>query len=83
MVYDLPAGGRRLIQRASGYRHTFNAGVETVQNDELTGERPGKLVRGAQTMSSVSVAGRISCRWQAGDDGPSASLRTTASQTVM
>jgi N-acyl-D-aspartate/D-glutamate deacylase len=48
VVYDLPAGGRRLIQRASGYRHTFNAGVETVQNDELTGERPGKLVRGAQ-----------------------------------
>src|SRR5918993_846378 len=50
VVYDLPAGGRRLIQRASGYRHTFNAGVETVQNDELTGDRPGKLVRGAQTV---------------------------------
>jgi N-acyl-D-aspartate/D-glutamate deacylase len=49
VVYDLPTGGRRLIQRASGYRHTFNAGVETVQNDELTGERPGRLVRGAQT----------------------------------
>ncbi len=48
VVYDLPTGGRRLIQRASGYRHTFNAGVETVQNDELTGERPGRLVRGAQ-----------------------------------
>ena len=44
VVYDLPAGGRRLIQRASGYRHTFNAGVETVQNDELTGERPGRRV---------------------------------------
>jgi N-acyl-D-aspartate/D-glutamate deacylase len=50
VVYDLPAGGRRLIQRASGYRHTFNAGIETVQNDELTGNRPGKLVRGAQTV---------------------------------
>lgn len=49
VVYDLPTGGRRLIQRASGYRLTFNAGVETVQNDELTGERPGRLVRGAQT----------------------------------
>src|SRR6185295_1897918 len=49
VVYDLPAGGRRLIQRASGYRHTFVAGVETVQNDELTGDLPGKLVRGAQT----------------------------------
>lgn len=49
VVYDLPTGGRRLIQRASGYRHTFNSGVETMQNDELTGERPGRLVRGAQT----------------------------------
>jgi N-acyl-D-aspartate/D-glutamate deacylase len=49
VVYDLPAGGRRLIQRAQGYRHTFNAGVETVHDDELTGERPGRLVRGGQT----------------------------------
>ncbi len=48
VVYDLPAGGRRLIQRALGYRHTFNAGVETLRDDQLTGERPGKLVRGAQ-----------------------------------
>jgi len=48
VVYDLPAGGRRLIQRAVGYRHTFVAGVETVRGDELTGERPGRLVRGAQ-----------------------------------
>jgi N-acyl-D-aspartate/D-glutamate deacylase len=48
VVYDLPAGGRRLIQRAEGYRHTFNAGVETVHDDELTGRRPGRLVRGAR-----------------------------------
>lgn len=48
VVYDLPAGGRRLIQRASGYRHTFNAGVETLHEDELTGERPGRVVSGAQ-----------------------------------
>jgi len=50
VIYDLPAGGRRLIQRATGYRHTFNAGIETVSNDELTGELPGRLVRGAQTV---------------------------------
>jgi len=48
VVYDLPAGGRRLIQRATGYRHTFNAGVETVHNDELTGATPGGAVRGPQ-----------------------------------
>jgi N-acyl-D-aspartate/D-glutamate deacylase len=46
VVYDLPAGGRRLIQRASGYRHTFKNGTETLQNDELTGARPGGVVRG-------------------------------------
>ena len=46
VVYDLPAGGRRLVQRAVGYRHTFNSGVETVSSDELTGARPGTLVRG-------------------------------------
>ncbi|UYN93845.1 MAG: amidohydrolase family protein [Enhydrobacter sp.] len=51
VVYDLPAGGRRLVQRASGYRHTFNSGVETVRDGELTGARPGRLVRGAQTPS--------------------------------
>jgi N-acyl-D-aspartate/D-glutamate deacylase len=49
VVYDLPAGGRRLIQRAAGYRHTFVSGVETIRNDELTGERPGRLVRGGQS----------------------------------
>jgi N-acyl-D-aspartate/D-glutamate deacylase len=47
VVYDLPAGGRRLIQRAAGYRHTFVAGTEIVYNDEHTGALPGRLLRGA------------------------------------
>lgn len=45
VVYDLPAGGKRLMQRAQGYRHTFVAGVETVCGDEHTGALPGKLIR--------------------------------------
>ncbi|MSQ60954.1 MAG: D-aminoacylase [Betaproteobacteria bacterium] len=45
VVYDLPAGGRRLTQRAQGYKHTFVAGVEVLRNDEHTGELPGKLLR--------------------------------------
>ena len=45
VVYDLPTGGRRLIQRAQGYRHTLVSGVEVLVNDELTGALPGKLVR--------------------------------------
>ena len=57
VVYDLPAGGRRLIQRASGYRHTFNAGVETVHNDELTGERPGRVVPGARPRRARGAQG--------------------------
>ena len=45
VVYDLPAGGRRLIQRAKGYRHTFVSGTEIICNDEQTGNLPGKLIR--------------------------------------
>jgi N-acyl-D-aspartate/D-glutamate deacylase len=48
MAFDLPAGGRRLVQRASGYAATFVAGVQTVADDEFTGALPGRLVRGPQ-----------------------------------
>jgi N-acyl-D-aspartate/D-glutamate deacylase len=50
--YDLPAGGRRLLQRADGYRHTIVAGMETYADGEPTGELPGRLVRGAQPAPS-------------------------------
>jgi N-acyl-D-amino-acid deacylase len=46
MVFDLPAGGRRLVQRGRGYRATFLGGVQTVADDEFTGELPGRLLRG-------------------------------------
>jgi N-acyl-D-amino-acid deacylase len=45
MVFDLPAGGRRLVQRVDGYRATFVAGLQTFDNGVATGERPGRLVR--------------------------------------
>jgi N-acyl-D-aspartate/D-glutamate deacylase len=47
IVHDLPTGGRRLVQRADGYRHTFVAGVETYADGEWTGATPGRLLRGA------------------------------------
>ncbi len=47
IVYDLPTGGKRFIQRARGYRHTFVSGIETLQDDTLTGALPGRLIRGA------------------------------------
>ena len=45
MVFDLPAGGRRLIQRVEGYKATVVAGRVTYVDGEATGERPGRLVR--------------------------------------
>ena len=48
IVHDLPAGGRRLMQTASGYRHTFKRGVETFADGEHTGALAGQLVRGPQ-----------------------------------
>jgi N-acyl-D-aspartate/D-glutamate deacylase len=47
-VYDLPAGGKRLLQRAEGYLHTFVAGTEVRTNGESTGATPGRLIRGAR-----------------------------------
>lgn len=48
VAYDLPAGGRRLVQRAHGYVATIVAGVVTQRDGEPTGALPGRLVRGAQ-----------------------------------
>lgn len=47
MVYDLPAGGRRFIQRADGYDLTICSGVVAFERGEPTGEMPGRLIRGA------------------------------------
>lgn len=48
MVHDLPAGGRRLMQKARGYTATVVSGVVTYRDGEATGALPGVLVRGAQ-----------------------------------
>jgi N-acyl-D-amino-acid deacylase len=45
VVHDLPAGGRRLVQRVDGYRATLVAGTPVFENGEETGARPGRLVR--------------------------------------
>ncbi len=47
VVFDLPAGGRRLVQRAEGYVATLVSGVPVFENGEPTGALPGKLVRAA------------------------------------
>ncbi len=48
IVHDLPAGGRRLMQTAEGYRTTIKSGVVTFVDGEHTGELPGELVRGVR-----------------------------------
>ncbi|CAM9510392.1 MAG: amidohydrolase family protein [Rhodococcus sp. (in: high G+C Gram-positive bacteria)] len=52
MHYDLPAGGRRLLQGATGYLHTIVSGVPTYESGVSTGEFPGRLVRGARSIRS-------------------------------
>jgi N-acyl-D-aspartate/D-glutamate deacylase len=48
VLYDLPAGGRRLVQRIEGYTATVVSGVPVYRDGEATGELPGRLVRGAK-----------------------------------
>lgn len=48
MKWDLPAGGKRLLQRATGYRATIVSGAVTYRDGEATGALPGRLVRGPQ-----------------------------------
>lgn len=59
VVYDLPAGGRRLTQDAEGFVLTMVRGVPTYRNGEFTGRLPGKLLRSgvasiARTMQTTS-----------------------------
>ena len=48
MVYDLPAGGRRLTQRCDGYIATLVAGQPIFENQQATGALPGQLMRAGQ-----------------------------------
>ncbi|MEN0073734.1 MAG: amidohydrolase family protein [Paracraurococcus sp.] len=45
MLFDLPGGGRRLMQKARGYDATIVAGAVTYRGGEATGALPGRLVR--------------------------------------
>jgi N-acyl-D-aspartate/D-glutamate deacylase len=57
MVFDLPAGGRRLVQKADGYAYTVVDGEITFEDGEPTGSRPGRLVRmGRDGVTSATAA---------------------------
>lgn len=50
IIFDLPAGGRRMYQGATGYAATIVSGEIIMQDGEYTGAVPGKLIRGAQAV---------------------------------
>ncbi len=56
VIHDLPAGGRRLMQRASGYTATILKGEITHRDGEPTGAKPGRLVRGPRDAPLSAVA---------------------------
>lgn len=45
LVRDLPAGGKRFLQKGEGYLGTWVAGVKVREEQDLTSARPGRLVR--------------------------------------
>jgi N-acyl-D-aspartate/D-glutamate deacylase len=56
MAFDLPAGGKRLLQKAVGYVMTIKNGEVTFRNGTMTGALPGTLVRGPQGGPVVALA---------------------------
>lgn len=53
VAYDLPAGGRRLIQHVAGYVATILSGIVVSENGTPTGPLPGRLVRGVQPVPAI------------------------------
>ena len=49
--YDLPVGGRRLLQQVDGYEATIVSGAVIQRDGATTGARPGRLLRGAQSLN--------------------------------
>jgi N-acyl-D-amino-acid deacylase len=56
LAFDLPAGGKRLLQKAEGYVCTIKAGVVTFKNGDWTGATPGGLIRGPQVAAMLEAA---------------------------
>ena len=56
LAFDLPAGGKRLLQKAEGYDYTIKNGVVTFEAGKWTGEAPGGLIRGPQRAELAEAA---------------------------
>jgi N-acyl-D-aspartate/D-glutamate deacylase len=57
MAHDLPAGGKRLMQKADGYVATLVSGVVIQRDGQPTGAMPGRLVRGTCGIEAGQAAG--------------------------
>ncbi len=56
LAFDLPAGGKRLLQKAEGYVATIKSGVVTFRDGAWTGATPGGLIRGPQRAAMAEAA---------------------------
>jgi N-acyl-D-amino-acid deacylase len=56
LAFDLPANGKRLLQRAEGYAYTIKSGQVTFRDGAYQGVHPGRLIRGPQQAASALAA---------------------------
>jgi N-acyl-D-amino-acid deacylase len=56
LAFDLPAGGKRLLQKADGYVCTIKSGEVTFRDGEYLGAHPGRLIRGPQRNPTAMAA---------------------------
>lgn len=59
MIHDLPLGGRRLVQDATGYVATIKSGQVISENGVATGALPGNLIRGKQVCDVKSEITKV------------------------
>ena len=55
LAFDLPAGGKRLLQKAVGYEVTIKSGEVTFVNGSVQAARPGRVIRGPQAAGTVAL----------------------------
>ena len=56
LVHDMPAKGRRFVQKVDGYEMTIAAGTPIFERGEHTGALPGKLVRAGRDTAALAAA---------------------------
>ena len=60
MIFDLPKGGKRLVQESFGYLATIKSGEVVYENGKATGTLPGQVIRGKQTSEAKDTKEKIS-----------------------